>query len=252
MCGSGGIYFVYTFLLILLLRSQSVLSFHGHFKMRPSPLLPHTVLLSSPVATSDTSALSTSQINEHELTKIFCRLADSYLLLDIPGAGTPGMVNCCHSGCDNCEFARVFDCMSAGRAKWIPLYPTRTLIDGRAHVAPWARLFASDMDNVQVGDVSVADKSLFESVTLSRDLFVQRFKCLVPQKALGPSLSIDEGEASTDEAISFLWERLILSCGKEINEKTTLSAEEMATALAKITGEAHGAMWSDLRRGMLS
>lgn len=36
--------------------------------------------------------------NEAFLTSIFGRLTDNYLLLDIEGAGTPEMMNCCHSG----------------------------------------------------------------------------------------------------------------------------------------------------------
>lgn len=34
--------------------------------------------------------------DEKELAKIFCRFADDYLLLDVPGAGTPEIMNCCH------------------------------------------------------------------------------------------------------------------------------------------------------------
>ena len=29
-------------------------------------------------------------------------------------AGTPEMMNCCHGGCSNCDYSRVFDSMSAG------------------------------------------------------------------------------------------------------------------------------------------
>ena len=36
--------------------------------------------------------------NEAFLTSVFGRLTDNYLLLDIEGAGTPEMMNCCHSG----------------------------------------------------------------------------------------------------------------------------------------------------------
>ena len=42
-----------------------------------------------------------SSLDERELAKIFGRLADKMILLDVPGAGTPEMVNCCHGGCDN-------------------------------------------------------------------------------------------------------------------------------------------------------
>ena len=54
------------------------------------------------------------KINEIELIKLFGRLADKELLLDIPGAGTPEMMNCCHGGCSNCDYSRIFDYMSSG------------------------------------------------------------------------------------------------------------------------------------------
>ena len=45
------------------------------------------------------SRCATSQeINDVFLTSMFGRLTDNYLLLDIEGAGTPEMMNCCHSG----------------------------------------------------------------------------------------------------------------------------------------------------------
>ena len=53
--------------------------------------------------------------HELELAKVFCRIADDYLLLDVPGAGTPEMKNCCHGGCDNCNFSRIFDEMESGK-----------------------------------------------------------------------------------------------------------------------------------------
>jgi hypothetical protein len=147
--------------------------------------------------------------------------------------------------------------MAAGRAKWIPLYITRTLIDGRAHIAPWSRLFAlpEDFDSVQVGEVPMADESKFNSFSLTRKAFVERFRALAPQRALGPSLSIDEGEGVSDEGIAMLWERLMSACGKDASAdkqgEASLNAKEMALALGKITGEEHGAMWSDLKRGIL-
>lgn len=70
-------------------------------------------------------------ISEDELAKVFCRLADKQLLLDVPGAGTPELANCCHGGCSNCDFSRIFDEMNSARPKWIPLYTHRVLIDGR-------------------------------------------------------------------------------------------------------------------------
>ena len=82
------------------------------------------------VGVGGTSMASLASLDDVEMTKLFGRLADKYLLLDVPGAGTPGMINCCHGGCDNCDFSHVFDEMSSGRAKWLPLYPDRKIIDG--------------------------------------------------------------------------------------------------------------------------
>ena len=80
-------------------------------------------------------------VDERELIKLFSRLADDYLLLDIPDAGTPGMMNCCHGGCDNCAYSHIFDNLSAGRPKWVPLYASRQLIDGRTHTSPGGACF---------------------------------------------------------------------------------------------------------------
>ena len=49
-----------------------------------------------------------SSLDERELAKTFGRLADKMILLDVPGAGTPEMVNCCHGGCDNCDYSSRF------------------------------------------------------------------------------------------------------------------------------------------------
>lgn len=92
------------------------------------------------------------EVEEREVIKLFSRLADDYLLLDIPGAGTPGMMNCCHGGCDNCAYSHVFDNLSAGRPKWVPVYATRQLIDGRSHTSPWGRLFRDDPHSTEPFD----------------------------------------------------------------------------------------------------
>ena len=48
-------------------------------------------------------------------------------MLDVPGAGTPEMKDCCHGGCDNCDYSRVFDEMNAGKAKWVACYARCTV-----------------------------------------------------------------------------------------------------------------------------
>lgn len=81
-------------------------------------------------------------LTKEDISILFSILAENYLLLDVPGAGTPEMMNCCHSGCDNCEFSRVFDCMTSARPKWIPLYQYRRLMDGRDHKPKWMLIFS--------------------------------------------------------------------------------------------------------------
>jgi hypothetical protein len=77
------------------------------------------------IATVSALGLSTGVLDSREIIKLFGRFADKELLLDIPGAGSPEMMNCCHGGCDNCAYSHVFDFMSAARAKWVPLYAYR-------------------------------------------------------------------------------------------------------------------------------
>ena len=43
----------------------------------------------------ESSVSAKSGIDERELAKIFGRLADKMILLDVEGAGTPEMMNCC-------------------------------------------------------------------------------------------------------------------------------------------------------------
>lgn len=45
---------------------------------------------------------------------------------------------CCHSGCDNCEWRYDFDVMRAARPKWLVTYQERKF-DSDAHRAKWVR-----------------------------------------------------------------------------------------------------------------
>ena len=78
---------------------------------------------------SQVAALSAvaSKVTEQAAAQVFARLADKKLLLDVPGAGTPEMKDCCHGGCDNCDYSRVFDEMNAGKAKWVACYARCTV-----------------------------------------------------------------------------------------------------------------------------
>ena len=158
---------IFLFLALLLVRPTSAyLSLHRH----------RNIALSR-------CAMS-QQINEVFLTSIFGRLTDNYLLLDIEGAGTPEMMNCCHSGmlthtrdlthsliltqgCDNCDYARIFDNLTSGKPKWIPLYAYRKLIDGRDHLPLWTQLFEANSE-------------------LTRDEFIAKIKQMPYSSCIGP------------------------------------------------------------------
>lgn len=136
------------------------------------------------------SALGLSTINTREVAKLFGRFADKELLLDVPGAGTPEMMNCCHGGCDNCAYSHIFDFMSSARAKWIPLYIHRRLIDGREHTAPWAPLFSPDNE------------------TITKAQFSSRLQTLPLQLTMGPPQSVPADEDIDPLVIDKLWEAL--------------------------------------------
>mmetsp|Transcript_3116 Transcript_3116/g.9319 ORF Transcript_3116/g.9319 Transcript_3116/m.9319 type:complete len:207 (-) Transcript_3116:352-972(-) len=76
------------------------------------PRTPRTALVASPPTSRTSTALAA--VAELAAAQVFGRLADKKLLLDVPGAGTPEMRDCCHGGCDNCDYSRVFDEMNAG------------------------------------------------------------------------------------------------------------------------------------------
>ena len=92
-------------------------------------------------STSQQTDIDTDIDIDREAAKLFGRFADNYLLLDVEGAGSPEMMNCCHGGCDNCNYSHIFDNMTSGRPKWVPVYVNRKLIDGRDHMSPWSVLF---------------------------------------------------------------------------------------------------------------
>ena len=167
-----------------------------------------------------------------ELTKIFGRMSDKMLLLDVPGAGTPEMMNCCHGGCDNCDFSHVFDNMSAGRPKWVPTYSYRKLIDGRDHHSAWSSIFDS------------------EDSVIDETTFVDRIKKLPYQMNMGPPSSVPSDEEPTDETLHALWSKLIGTLHDTSTATTTIDAKRMAEALVKLTGESHGVMFSDFEKAL--
>lgn len=156
---------------------------------------------------------------ELQAAKIFGRFADKKMLLDVPGAGTPELRNCCHGGCDNCDYSHIFDEMNAGRPKWICLYPHRELIDGRRHEPTWASIFEK------------------EEEAISSSQFFERLCQLPFRPSMGPKCKIPSDELPDAKVVDALYEKL-LADGAE-----TLTARDFARGLRKLTGEEHGATW---------
>ena len=164
---------------------------------------------------------SVSLLDSRELTKIFGRMAAKSILLDIPGAGTPEMASCCHGGCDNCNYSHSFDNLSAGRAKWVPTYFTRTLIDGRSETAPWAGIFDSSED---------IEKSL---VRIDKATFRERLQKLPYELSMGPGTTVSADEIPNDGAAEAFWDILLAALIEigdvDIESKSTylLSADKV-------------------------
>ena len=166
-----------------------------------------------------------SSLDERELAKIFGRLADKMILLDIPGAGTPGMVNCCHGGCDNCDYSHVFDQMNAGRAKWVPSYTYRQLIDGREHTSTWSKIFENGEE-------------------VKREDFTKRLIDLPFQMNMG-AVSVPADEAPSRQAALEFFN--LLSAGSESLTKNQL--EEILPVKVK---DKHGVVWSAFKKAFVS
>mmetsp|Transcript_22813 Transcript_22813/g.31288 ORF Transcript_22813/g.31288 Transcript_22813/m.31288 type:complete len:224 (-) Transcript_22813:72-743(-) len=200
---------------------------HDYFLL--TACLKHNFQLLKPVIHSHFTSLKSQTVSTHDRVDIrdsimiFGRLADKELLLDVEGAGTPEMANCCHGGCDNCNYSRIFDSLSAGRAKWVALYTTRTLIDGRSHESPWAKIFPSEE-------------------AISKEEFVRRIQSLPYKPQMGPpSLpqEVSAEEIPSKEAVERLW-----GCGLE-KPPDEMTPSQLMETLKRLTGEPHGALWSD-------
>lgn len=157
-----------------------------------------------------------------EAAKIFGRIADKKLLLDVPFAGTPEMKNCCHGGCDNCDFSRIFDEMNSGRPKWIPLYTERELIDGRRHESSWGKMFA-ESDEI-----------------LPRQAFFERLSSLEYRPALGPRVSVKADDPLDEETVRLFYDMLL---GDNAGVAEGVKADDLTSGLMRLTGEEHGATW---------
>lgn len=171
-------------------------------------------------------------INEEGLATIFARLSEKRILLDVEGAGTPEMMQCCHGGCDNCDFSRIFDEMKSGRPKWIPTYSFREHIDGRKHVPSWTSdLFDSNDENE----------------FLTNDVFVERLCALSSKMCMGPSSAAAKTPLDEDSA-HYFYNLLI----KETQAKDGLSMKTMADALSTLTSNNDGVLWKDFKECFLA
>jgi len=141
------------------------------------------------------------------------------------------MINCCHGGCDNCDFSQSFDEMKAGRPKWVPNYLFLAHIDGRSHTPAWVETIF----NGASGSVTEAD-------------FVERVRGLEYKACLGPMKSVQADDPPSEEACRALFHAMNGSDG----ESSELTAEQMAAALRTSTGEEFGAMWRDFKTAFSS
>ena len=182
-----------------------------------------------------------------ETARLFNRISDKYMLLDVEGAGSPGMINCCHSGCDNCEFRFRFDQMSSGRAKWVPLYADRKHIDGRSHMAPWSGIFFDSVEDFEKAKQEVADEAPFlltgrgDTMTISMDVFIDKIKEMPPVMSIGPPSGIGEDPPST-EFLTLFWSKLASVAGGA-TDSDSLTPSQLSQALETLTKAEHGATW---------
>jgi hypothetical protein len=132
--------------------------------------------------------------------------------------------NCCHGGCDNCNFSQVFDEMRSSRPKWVSCYVDRTLIDGRAHKSPASQLFAG-------ADV------------LSLDDFLRRMNLLECRPTMGPKSPLLMEVPSEDTMIAFFNN---ISDGAD-----TVDPQGWAAGMRRLSGEDHGALWLAFRNALV-
>lgn len=185
--------------------------------------------------TSLQSTVAQQTVNEVDISALFCAFSDKYLLLDVPGAGTPEMVNCCHSGCDNCEFARIFDCLTSGRPKWVALYAYRQHSDGRDHTPPWTSIF----ENKQSG--------------ISKTDFIKAVSNMPRRMAMGIAIPFSGVELHpvAPDVLEYFWNKVvIIAANQQIEnvEGSRITADQLATAMKELTKAEHGADYNAFKR----
>lgn len=182
---------------------------------------------------------------DRELIKVFGRISDDYLLLNVSGAGSPEMINCCHGGCDNCAYSRIFDNMSAGKPKWIPVYASRRLIDGRNHMSKWSEIFFCTHNSAARNHLqSYVDLHLEAyNYEIGKSEFSNRLIRLPYTPCLGPPTSCSQDEPISDTILEKLWVS-IQQLSRAAPHKNTVNPNDMALALKSLSKEDHGFTWS--------
>ena len=79
--------------------------------------------------------------------------------------------------------------MNSARAKWVPTYKYRKLIDNRDHESSWSPLFGTSTS------ISFAD-------------FKANLHVLKSKIVMGPSISVSLDEPISDTAVDLLWRKL--------------------------------------------
>eukprot|EP00624_Nannochloropsis_granulata_P006607 evm.model.NODE_49765_length_66778_cov_45.246429.14 len=158
---------------------------------------------------------------------------------------------CCHSGCDNCEWRYDFDIMRAARPKWLVTYAERKF-DSDAHTAKWKALF--DAPSVPPSSSSLSDEDIFNTETAgptplsSAAVLAERLSALPFSAPLGPSVSVPGEEPLEAETAAWLWEKLVPAGSKS----ATLTARLMEKRLKEWASGKDSMMWGDFLAKMRS
>ena len=103
------------------------------------------------------------------------------------------MMNCCHGGCDNCDFSHIFDEKNAARVKWVPCYEYRKLIDGRDHTSLWTNVLECENNHN----------------TINFDVFKKNVLSLRSQMSMGVPPSFSTTDNLNESTIAAFWEEII-------------------------------------------
>lgn len=198
-----------------------------------------SVDVSSPPSMSSTSTSPASIPSEAEWAKIFGRLADKAIFMD-ESAG-----QCCHSGCDNCEWRYDFDIMRAARPKWLVTYAERKF-DSDAHTAKWTALFDPPASS-PTSSTPMSDEDMFNMETAgptslaSSTVLAERLSALPFLAPLGPTVTVTADEPLESETAAWLWDKLLPPGSKSAG----LTARLMERRLKEWANGKDSLMWGD-------